>query len=226
MKGQPIVPPGGAFSASERLQPSTSSDSVELAFRCLPRVQPYLSSDDCESAASVLVDTKLNLPTATHFKDLALANSSLTINIDDQAWTFTDVTIDGSNLEFSISLCHLQPRKEPYDLHCSLELSLHDDDNDDHTNSHAVYQSSASLSYLPTTMHTGSITKIDRKHGALMIQSHVESKKGFEPMFPIGFYTDFGYLASNLSVLDEIKSQGYVPMSFLDTAGVLILHII
>lgn len=70
-----------------------------------------------------------------------------------------------------------------------------------------TFQTSASLSYLPNPTQ-GSITKMDLRTGALLAKP-ANSSGGYDTVFPIGFYTMFdGYLASNLSNLDQLKAQG------------------
>jgi hypothetical protein len=50
---------------------------------------------------------------------------------------------------------------------------------------------------------------MDLRTGALMAKPANGSGGDYESIFPIGFYTTFdGYLAGNLSVLDELKEQG------------------
>jgi len=64
------------------------------------------------------------------------------------------------------------------------------------------------LAYLPNPQH-GSVTKMDLRTGGLLAK-HTNRKGGsYESVFPIGFYTNFGgYLARNLSILNELKQQG------------------
>ena len=70
-----------------------------------------------------------------------------------------------------------------------------------------TYETSASLFYLPNPSQ-GSITKMDLRTGALMAKP-ANGTGNYDTVFPVGFYTLFdGYLASNLSTLDEIKAQG------------------
>ncbi|KAF8895871.1 hypothetical protein CPB84DRAFT_1963145 [Gymnopilus junonius] len=206
-EGQPVAPPQGVFPSSVQLQ------TPEFAFKCLPRVQPYLERDNC-SSASVIVDTSL---TSVHFRhsvplpsesfvSLNAASSStslgliLTVGVEDHNTSYQNTEFDVKNLELPLSLCSLLPRREPYSITCTAKIRLFNGTT--HT-----YNYTSSLLYLPTPgPGPGSVTKLDRKTGALMTHSGNDK---FEPIFPIGFYTDFGYLASNLTILDEIKSQGF-----------------
>lgn len=50
---------------------------------------------------------------------------------------------------------------------------------------------------------------MDLRTGALLSRPATGKAGPYETVFPIGFYTDFGgYLASNLSVLDDLKERG------------------
>jgi hypothetical protein len=71
-----------------------------------------------------------------------------------------------------------------------------------------TFETTAALFYLPDPSQ-GSVTKMDLRTGALLVKPANGSGGDYEPVFPIGFYTTYGgYLASNASVLDELKAQG------------------
>jgi hypothetical protein len=71
-----------------------------------------------------------------------------------------------------------------------------------------TFEATAALFYLPDPSQ-GSVTKMDLRTGALLAKPANGSGGNYEPVFPIGFYTTYGgYLASNFSVLDELKTQG------------------
>lgn len=72
-----------------------------------------------------------------------------------------------------------------------------------------VFSATTSLSYLPNPTN-GSVTKMDLRTGALMAKPANGSDGAYAPVFAIGFYSAYdGYLASNFSVLDELKAQGF-----------------
>ena len=174
-----------------------------FAFQCLPRMQLYLQGDDCASSASVLVDTLSTLGPLRHASPLTSPVSTITLSIDIEGLrsVHKNVPINSTNLEFPVSLCHLLPNRQPFTLTCSAELELQS-----YPSLNEILVTSSPLLYLPSPI-SGSITSIDRKTGALMTRA---TNRAFQTVFPIGFYTDFGgYLAGNLSILDEIKSQGY-----------------
>ncbi|KAF8960921.1 hypothetical protein BDZ97DRAFT_1734303 [Flammula alnicola] len=195
---QPIIPPKGTFPPSEDLK------EPEFAFRCVPRNQPYLKEDDCRSYASVLVDTLITPVHLRHGSPMTRNNPvpttlTVTLEVDGYLTVYRDVEMNAKDLELPLSLCSLRPHRTPYNITCSAELEVS-------TTLKQTVVYTTSLWYLPTPP-SGSVTKLDRKTGALMTKSNAGN---FEHIFPIGFYTDFGgYLASNLTILDEIKSQGF-----------------
>jgi predicted ATP-grasp superfamily ATP-dependent carboligase len=71
-----------------------------------------------------------------------------------------------------------------------------------------TFEATAQVYYLPNPSE-GSVTKMDLRTGALLAKPANGSGGDYETVFPIGFYTTYdGYLASNTSVLDELKAQG------------------
>jgi hypothetical protein len=71
-----------------------------------------------------------------------------------------------------------------------------------------TFEANTELSYLPNPAQ-GSVTKMDLRTGALLAKPANGSEGNYATVFPIGFYTTFyGYLASNNSILDELKDQG------------------
>lgn len=164
-------------------------------------MQLYLEGDDCASSASVLVDTRTTLAPLRYASPLTTPVATITLSIDIEGLrsVHKNVQINSTNLEFPVSLCHLLPRRQPFTLTCSAELESYSSPNE-------IHVTSSPLLYLPSLI-SGSATSIDRKTGALMTRA---TNSTFQAFFPIGFYTDFGgYLSGNLSILDEIKSQGY-----------------
>jgi hypothetical protein len=55
------------------------------------------------------------------------------------------------------------------------------------------------------------LTKMGLHTGTFLANPATTGLEGtYEPVFPIGFYTTLdGYLASNLSVIDDLKEQGF-----------------
>ncbi|PPQ95372.1 hypothetical protein CVT26_008217 [Gymnopilus dilepis] len=202
-EGQQATPPEGTF------PPPVQLLTPHFAFRCLPRVEPYLESDEC-SRASLLVDTRLtsvqfdySLPLPLDFSLDSGSRSefpklTLAVELEGQRTIHRNSEFDVKSLELPLSLCTLLPRKEPYSVNCMAEIELLDGTKE-------IYNYTSPLLFLPDPP-SGTVTKLDRKATALLTRSKDGTS---EYVFPIGFYTDFGYVASNISVLDEIKSQGF-----------------
>jgi hypothetical protein len=189
-----IETPFGDFQHGEVLGPL-------FAFQCLPRMQLYLEGVDCATSASVLVDTLTTLAPLRYASPLTTPVATITLNIDIEGLhsVHKNVQINSTNLEFPVSLCHLLPQRQPFTLTCSAQLESYSSPNE-------ILVTSSPLLYLPSPI-SGTATSIDRKTGALMTRA---ANRTFQAVFPIGFYTNFGgHLAGNLSILDEIKSQGY-----------------
>jgi hypothetical protein len=102
--------------------------------------------------------------------------------------------------EVPLDLGKLQPRKEHYTLECTAKLP----DGQE-------FKATSPLSYLPELSgdEIGSVTKMDGRSGALLVQSN-EGPGRFKEIFPIGFYTQFNNYLTNLTVLSDLKNQGYV----------------
>ena len=186
--------PSGSFQHGEALGPL-------FAFQCLPRMQLYLEGEDCATSASVLVDTLTTLAPLRYASPLTTPVATITLSIDIEGLhsVHKNVQMNSTNLEFPVSLCHLLPQRQPFTLMCSAELESNSSPNQ-------IFVTSSPLLYLPSPL-VGAATSIDRRTGALMAKA---TNRTFQAVFPIGFYTDFGgYLAGNLSILEEIKSQGY-----------------
>lgn len=68
----------------------------------------------------------------------------------------------------------------------------------------------STLSLLPNPTNS-SVTKMDLRTSALLAKPATGLGGTYDPVLPIGFYTSFdGYLASNLSVIDDLKERGWL----------------
>lgn len=75
------------------------------------------------------------------------------------------------------------------------------------------FTTSTTLSYLPNPTNS-TVTKMDMKTGALLAKPANGSEGDYAPVFPIGFYTAYdGYLASNLSNINNLATQGFTVVS-------------
>lgn len=70
------------------------------------------------------------------------------------------------------------------------------------------YSASSTLLYLPKNPNGGSVVKMDKQTGGMLVPNSAGTE--WQPLFPLGFFTDFTYLSGNLSALDEMKAMGYV----------------
>ncbi|PFH51136.1 hypothetical protein AMATHDRAFT_143328, partial [Amanita thiersii Skay4041] len=197
---QPIVSPGGRFPVPRR------SNRPLLAFRCGPRIKPYLLEDATTMVASVLVDTLatfLHMENTFSIDDAHVGKNNgvdVTVFAGDVVLGRGFVPFNVTNAEISINLGRLIPRRSPYKLTCTGMIDT------TRKNSEA-FTVNSSLWYLPTP-YFGSVTKVDFKTKATLFKN--KCGNSFETVFPIGFYTSFtGYLDVDLTILDEVKAQGF-----------------
>jgi hypothetical protein len=199
MQGSPVVPPGGQFPI-----PATSSSSL-LAFRCAPAIKPYLP-EDVLTPSSFVIDTFItNLEVAGAEAISLPAHGDLgellvTVSVEGRVTTGL-VPVNTTKFELPFSLLGLESRPQAFSVSCTAE----------HTQTKQKFSTSAALSLLPNPPDGRSVTKMDLRSGALLAKPATGAGGDYEPVFPIGFYTDFGgYLDSNLTLLDELKAQGWV----------------
>ncbi|PSS11014.1 hypothetical protein PHLCEN_2v3310 [Hermanssonia centrifuga] len=207
MASSPIVPPGGQFPI-----PATLSTPL-LAFRCAPAIRPYLP-EDVSSPAGIIIDTpitqndiadasSISLPAHA---DLTLIPLVVTVSLNGHTLAEGLVPLNASKVElpFSLKSAGLKPQTEAYNLSCTASFSTL-------TGKTQKFTTSTMLSFLPDPPPGRSVTKMDLRTGALMAKPANGAKGDYETVFPIGFYTSFGdYLATNLSVLNDLKARGHV----------------
>ncbi|KAI0087549.1 hypothetical protein BDY19DRAFT_994867 [Irpex rosettiformis] len=202
MASSPIVPPGGEFPI-----PATSSEPL-VAFRCAPAIRPYLP-EDTSTPAVFIVDTPL-----THLKvdnaqaiDLpghgALGDLAVTISVNGRIVAKENVPLNSTTAEVSFSLRTLTPQTKAFDVSCSAIYTANKGKTQKFT-------ASSSLSFMPDPPKGRSVTKMDLRTGALLAKPATGEDGPYETVFPIGFYTDFSsYIAANLSILNDLKEQGF-----------------
>ncbi|TDL27058.1 hypothetical protein BD410DRAFT_819170 [Rickenella mellea] len=202
MLGSPMAPPGGQFPL-----PTTTNQPL-LAFRCAPAIKPYLASD---KSGSIIVDTGL-----THLKVegavpfYAKSNSTLAVSVTVNGCLLASgsVPVNATGLELPFSLSSLKPQKGPLTISCT---AISEDDFN--------FKAISELKFMPDPTE-GSVTKMDLRTGALMVQSNGGRGSTWEPIFPIGFYTGFdNYLAANLSVINNLKARGFTVIHPIPTFG-------
>ncbi|KAI6046641.1 hypothetical protein EDC04DRAFT_1487318 [Pisolithus marmoratus] len=202
MPSLPSVPPGGNFPT-----PAQSNDPL-LAFQCVPAIRPYLAED---TAAAVLIDSPI-----VHYK---IANARI-INLDSgpisEGELEVKISLNGNTLgtavvplnatayEIPFSLQGIQPQTSPYNLSC--EAAYNPTSQRDMSQ---TFSATASLYVLPNPP-SGAVTKMDYRTGGLLARPATGVGGNYESVFPIGFYTQFdGYLSTNLSLVNELKAQGF-----------------
>ena len=202
MASDPIVPPGGQFPI-----PAASSKPL-LALRCAPVIKPYLP-EDASTLAGFLVDTPVTFSEIQGAAPIELAEHGapggllVTITVDGHTLAKGPVALNASKVELPFSLGSLKPQSKPFDVKCAATYLAPG------AKKAQTFTASTSLSYLPDPPDGRSVTKMDLRTGALLAKPATGKGGAYETVFPVGFYTNFGgYLASNLSLIDEIKAQG------------------
>lgn len=199
MANQSVTPPGGNFPT-----PSTSSTPL-LSFRCAPAIRPYLAED--KDDGEIIIDSQVTYTQIEGAQPITLSSNGSEAT-SDGGQLLVEITVDGKSLangsvplnatkySLPITLSSLQTQKAAYNVSCSA------------TYSNQSFSTSTALSYLPDPTN-GTVTKMDLRSGALLAKPVGKTDGAYEPVFPIGFYTSFGgYLATNVSVLNELKEQG------------------
>ncbi|CAE6440513.1 unnamed protein product [Rhizoctonia solani] len=192
--GLPAQPPGGNFPA-----PTTSTKPL-LRFECWPGLRPYVSGLD--STGSVLfsasvVDKSPGTP-YDPLKDGSLFYVSAQIDGKNVA---SSVALSSNGVisedEFTWSKLAITPRKDVYNLTCTATA----------VKSGKAFQHSSTVAYLPPKPDSiGNVVQADGRTGALLVPQGDKRV----PLLPFGFYTGFGgYLDQNLTILDDIKNEGY-----------------
>ncbi|KAH7335272.1 hypothetical protein B0J17DRAFT_719811 [Rhizoctonia solani] len=192
--GLPAQPPGGNFPS-----PTTSTQPL-LRFECWPGLRPYVSGLD--STGSVLfsasvVDKSPGTP-YDPLKDGSLFHISAQIDGKNVA---SSVTLSSNGIigedGFTWSKLGIAPRRDVYNLTCTATA----------VKSGKTFQHSSTVAYLPPKPDSiGNVVQTDGRTGALLVPQGDKRV----PLLPFGFYTGFGgYLDQNLTILDDIKNEGY-----------------
>lgn len=203
MASSPIVPPGGQFPVL------AVSSSPLLAFRCAPAIKPYIQ-EDILTPSTFIIDTAITHSEISGAEPISLpthgtlGSLAVTVSANGRPISTGLVPLNSSGFELPFSLIGLSPRTEAYNVTCTATYTS------SLLSKPQKFSSSASLSLLPDPPAGRSVTKMDLRTGALLAKPATGEKGDYETVFPIGFYTSFGgYLANNLSLLNDIKDQGY-----------------
>lgn len=195
MANQSVVPPNGQFPTI-----ATSKEPL-LAFRCAPAIKPYLAED---STGSIIIDTILTnkqVDGAVPFKlsttHAAPAPLEVTVSINNKIVGSASVPVNASGHEIPIQLTSLKPQKAAFEVTCTAKA----------TTGGTSFSTTTSVQRLPNPT-SGGATKMDMRTGAMLVRT---SPGVYDSVFPLGFYTSFGgYIATNLSILNDIADRGCV----------------
>ena len=190
-----------------------ASDTPLLAFRCAQAIRPYLPGDEVEGLPSaILIDTSIVHSHIDNAKPISglIYNTGLTsvsintvdvkVFVDGHLLTSGSVPLNVTKYELPFSLSDLQPNSKSYRISCIASF-YHESQ---------TFSTSSLLTYLPDPpSEIGSVTRMDLRTGALLARP-ADGKGGpYSPVFPIGFYANYGgYLNQNLSIPAELASQG------------------
>ncbi|KAG8748415.1 hypothetical protein FRC10_005962 [Ceratobasidium sp. 414] len=191
--GLPARSPGGNFPVPP------ASPSPLLRFECWPSLRPYVSGLD--AAGSVLLSASVvnTTPGAAYSAPADGSLFHVTVQLDGHT-VASDVSLfigaENQTPAFDWVRVGIAPRRGAYNLTCSATSAK----------SGKVFHGSSSVYYLPPVpKDIGGVVQMDGRTGGLIAG---QEEKG--PVLPFGFYTSFdGYLDKNLTVLDEIKQQGF-----------------
>jgi len=208
---KPADPPGGAFA----VPPISSADL--LALRCAPALKPYLSSDlddaNLARSAGIVVDAHITRVQEAGAKPVPTSLPQL------QRFVNVVLRVDGENVAVAVvplgrvavipfSLKKLDPSSKPKRLECLGTI----------LGSAESYAHTSTLLYLPPNPFGGSTARLDARTGALVVKG--STSETWEPIWPFGMYTSFdGFLAKDLTVLDDIKARGMNTVHPVPTFG-------
>lgn len=193
--------PGGAFSTP------TSSQSPLLALTCSPAIRPYLA-EDTGSSAAILIDSPVVYSSIRGAEAISLPSGSLSndgtlsviVSTGGKLLANGTVPLNATAFEIPFSLRDLTPQSTPYNLSCQATYSSSS------SSSSQLFSTSSALYFLPDPTNS-SVTKMDLRTGALLAKP-ANGQGSYQTVFPIGFYTEFQYLAANLTLIDELAMQG------------------
>ncbi|KAF8606045.1 hypothetical protein BDV93DRAFT_35336 [Ceratobasidium sp. AG-I] len=192
--GQPARSPGGNFPV-----PSVSPTPL-LRFECWPGLRPYVSGLDTSGSVLLSANTVNTAPGIAY--DSAKDGSVFQVKAQIDGYVVASgiplsVGAPTSEAAFEWEKLSLAPRVGAYNLSCTATA----------VKSGKVFHNDAKVFYMPPTPSTiGGVIQTDGKTGGILVPG-----KGIKtPLLPFGFYTAFGgYLDTNLTILDEIKKEGF-----------------
>ena len=183
-----------------------------LALRCAQAIRPYLPGDDTEGLhPAILIDIPVvysHIDNAEPIsglidsKGLPTNTVDVKVFVNDLLLTSGSVPLNATKYELPFSLTDLEPSSKAYKISCIATAHCEQKSQ--------MFEANSLLTYLPDPPPgTGSVTRMDLRTGAMLARP-ADGKGGpYSPVFPIGFYANFGgYLDQNLSIPAELASQG------------------
>ncbi|KAN0079814.1 hypothetical protein V8E55_009380 [Tylopilus felleus] len=186
--------PGGNFPL-----PSPSSDPL-LALRCAPAIRPYLA-EDVSSPAAILIDAPVVYYEIANAQPIQLSDDTVlnvAVSLNGRTLATGSVPLNATAYELPFSLEGITPQKAAYSISCEATYGT----------TSQKFSALSALSVLPNPTNS-SVTKMDLRTGALLAKPATGLEGTYEPVFPIGFYTSFDGYLTNLSVINELKEQGF-----------------
>ncbi|KDQ56626.1 hypothetical protein JAAARDRAFT_36103 [Jaapia argillacea MUCL 33604] len=180
-----------------------SSSSPLLDFRCTPTIQPYLDSD---STGSFLIDANITSDVGQLVASSSSTLSGSPLQVSIYLTTSTNTVLStftlpaGTTLYESspFNLSSLPPSSHPYNVTCAATLSS--------TGNNQTFSQTTTVYRLPANPYGGSITKMDRRTGALLRES---SSGTWQPFLPFGFYTNVADIITNMSIISDMANDGW-----------------
>lgn len=150
--------------------------------------------------------------------------SAIYLNPHDPTAPASTITLNKSSLyidrgrqEVQVDLNALPPRPEPYIINCTAALDKGDE---------VFTTASSELYWLPPNPYGGSTVYLDSSSDELVVFDKNSKLRGtlvptdYHYFFPIGYYTGWGdYLASNFSILKDIKNAGFTMVHPIPSEG-------
>ncbi|GAD96679.1 conserved hypothetical protein [Paecilomyces variotii No. 5] len=200
------------------VQPAPSLEPL-LDLRVRPRMNLY--TDD-ELWGSFIVDAALSHINGYHYDhdtdignghdrahegsnvlyvDISLANGRADLV------SSAVIPVNTTSNEVSFSLSRLEPQFDPYEI---VLRAVSSDGNRSYTARTQLYR-------LPSRTDGGSITKLDRLYGGLLVKNeHTD----WEPILPYSFYVSWGgWLEKSLDNVQYFKDQGYNIVHIIPNGG-------
>ncbi|KAF2811822.1 uncharacterized protein BDZ99DRAFT_475330 [Mytilinidion resinicola] len=201
--------PGGSL-----VEPEAISKTPLLDLRAYPRMDRYLESD---VDASFIVDTPFSYVFGKPFSNSTFVPGTndviplttlkiqiISSNTGDVLVPWTDVGVNTTSNEIQFPL-HLLPASHvpyPISVICASADGLQ------------TFQTTTLVRVLPPRNDTGSVVRMDQKHGGLMIRS-TRTLNLWKGLFPFSFYTSWDWISSTITNsssptnLTDFRSKGF-----------------